>query len=394
MSTDRTTLHFLTCGHVDDGKSTLIGRLLHDIGVIPADQAANAMVDGAIDYSRLTDGLEDERSQGTTIDAAYRYFRFDGRHYRIADTPGHDQYVRNMAVAAANSDVALILIDGVHGLRAQTLRHARIAAFFGISQFVVAINKMDLLNYSAARFEEIAQSVRHALADVPGLNLTFIPVSALLGVNVAHASPAQTPWYKGPCVMDYLRMVDVKNPPLQGARLCVQSVIRFDDKRGLQGMLNGGALKVGDDVQVAPSGARANIAALYHSGKAVNNAQAGQAITLVLDGDVDSARGDVVHAHNAPLSCLDQFQGKLLWLDPALYQQSTVSALLKIHTHEQQAEVQIAAPSAANDNPIVAAEIFTALPIPFDAYSANRATGLFMFIEPGSERVLGVGIAA
>lgn len=391
--TDRTTLHFLTCGHVDDGKSTLIGRLLYDIGVIPDDQAKNAMVDGSIDYSRLTDGLEDERSQGITIDAAYRYFRYGGRHYRIADTPGHDQYVRNMAVAAANSDVALILIDGVHGPRAQTLRHARIAAFFGITQFVVAINKMDLVGYHAARFQSISDDVRKALADLSGLDLTFIPVSALLGVNVTQRSPELTPWYNGPSVMEYLAGVDVKHTHTHQARLPVQSVIRFGDKRGYQGLLTGGSIKTGDTLQVANAGTPVHVEALYHSGKPVNAVYAGQAITLVASEDVDVARGDVLCPPHAAMRSADTFAGRLLWLDPTLYKQDTVSALLKIHTHEEQAEVRLATPHSANDNPIVDATLFTALPIPFDSYATNRSTGLFMLIEPGSERVLGVGIA-
>lgn len=384
--TDRTTLHFLTCGHVDDGKSTLIGRLLYDVGAIPDDQAKGAMVNGALDYSRLLDGLEDERSQGITIDAAYRYFRFGGRHFRIADTPGHVQYVRNMAVAAANSDVALILVDAAHGVREQTVRHSKIAAFFGIRQFVIVANKMDLVGYSEERFKAIEADYRAKLAEYPDIEFSFIPVSAVLGDNVAKKS-ASTPWYKGDSLMDYLAKVQVKAQQLQGVRLPVQSVIRFDDRRGYQGMLNGGRVKTGDRLQVAGSTNTISISRIYHSGKQVEEVVAGQAVTLVTDDDVDIARGDVLYPAPAPINSSEVFVGSLLWLDPSFAGRGDVQCTLKIHNREEQVEVK----QGAVNGPIIDVCIYAALSVPLDLYVQNRMTGLFMLIEMESEKTIGVG---
>ena len=382
----RDTLHFLTCGHVDDGKSTLIGRLLYDVGAIPDDQAAGATVDGVLDYSRLLDGLEDERSQGITIDAAYRYFRFGGRHFRIADTPGHIQYVRNMAVAAANSDVALILVDGAHGVREQTIRHSKIAAFFGICQFVIVANKMDLVGYSEEKFKAIEKDYRSQMADVPNIDFTFIPVSAIAGDNVFKKS-TNMPWYKGESLMDYLSKVQVQITATQGVRLPVQSVIRYDDRRGYQGMLNGGVVKTGDRLQVAGTTSSITISRIFHSGKQVPEVSAGQAVTLVTDDDVDIARGNVLYPVNAPICSIESFVGSVLWLDPSFAGRGDVQCTLKIHNREEQVEVR----QGAVNGPIVDACIFSALPIPVDLYSQNRMTGIFMLIELETERTIGVG---
>ncbi len=382
----RDTLHFLTCGHVDDGKSTLIGRLLYDVGAIPDDQAAGATVDGALDYSRLLDGLEDERSQGITIDAAYRYFRFGGRHFRIADTPGHVQYVRNMAVAAANSDVALILVDAAHGVREQTIRHSKIAAFFGIRQFVIVANKMDLVGYSETKFKAIEKDYRDQMADVPNLTLTFIPVSAIAGDNVFKKT-TNMPWYKGEAMMDYLQKVQVQTSSMQGVRLPVQSVIRFEDRRGYQGMLNGGVVKEGDRLQVDGTGSSIGISRIYHSGKQVKEVSAGQAVTLVTDDDVDIARGNVLYPASAPITSTESFVGSVLWLDPSFAGRGDIQCTLKIHNREEQVEVR----QGAVNGPIVDTCIFAALPIPVDMYAHNRMTGIFMLIELETERAIGVG---
>ncbi len=380
------TLHFLTCGHVDDGKSTLIGRLLYDVGAIPDDQATGAMVNGALDYSRLLDGLEDERSQGITIDAAYRYFRFEGRHFRIADTPGHIQYVRNMAVAAANSDVALILVDGAHGVREQTIRHSKIAAFFGIRQFVVVANKMDLVGYVQDRFSVIEKEYRAQMADVSDVDFMFIPVSAIAGDNVFRKSSAM-PWYQGESLMDYLSKVQVRTTATQGVRLPVQSVIRYDARRGYQGMLNGGVVKTGDRLQVAGTASSIVVSRLFHSGRQVQDVRAGQAVTLVTDDDVDIARGNVLVPSHAPICSTESFVGSVLWLDPGFSGRGDVQCTLKIHNREEQVEVR----QGVVNGPIVDACIFSALPIPIDLYCQNRMTGLFMLIELETERTIGVG---
>ncbi len=386
--TDRQTLHFLTCGHVDDGKSTLMGRLLHDIGAIPDDQIAGAMVDGKLDFSRLTDGLEDERAQGITIDVAYRYFRYKGRAYRIADTPGHVQYTRNMAVAAANSDCAMILVDAAHGVREQTIRHSRIAAFFGIRHFVIAVNKMDRENYSEVRFKEIELDYRAKLGDLAaGLSLTFVPVSALQADNVIVRS-TKTSWYKGPVLIDYLANLEVPQQPAFGARLPVQSVIRVGDERGYQGMLSGGRVARGERIGIAGSSVSIPVTALYHSGKEVQEAFAGQAITLVTNDDVDLSRGNVLHGLSAPSAYIDAFTAQMLWIDPAFEQRDSVTGIIKIHNREEQVEVRNVSAAAS---PVMTVNVLSAAPLPLDVYAHHRPTGLFLLIDPENEKVIGVG---
>lgn len=385
----RNTLHFLTCGHVDDGKSTLMGRLLHDVGVVPDDQIKGAMVNGVLDYSRLTDGLEDERSQGITIDVAYRYFRHGGRNYRIADTPGHIQYIRNMAVAAANSDCALILVDASHGVREQTVRHSRIAAFFGIRDFVIVINKMDLVDYSETRAREIEADYRQQFGALDNLRITFIPVSAIGGDNITRKS-INTPWYKGPALLDYLAALAVPQEPQHGARFPIQYVTRItDETRGYLGMLTGGSLKIGDRVAIAGLSQTLPVTALYHSGKAVNDAQPGQAITLVTDEDVDLARGSVLSAREKPAAFVDSFSANLLWIDPVLAGRDAVQCLIKIHNREEQVEVQ----NIRTEGPITQANVLAASPLPLDPFTEHRATGLFLLIDQEAERVIGVGTA-
>lgn len=385
--THRQTLHFLACGHVDDGKSTLMGRLLYDIGVIPTDQVEGARVDGAVDFSRLTDGLEEERAQGITIDVAYRYFRYQGRHYRITDTPGHVQYTRNMAVAAANSDCALVLVDAAHGVREQTVRHSCIAGFFGIRDFVVAVNKMDLADYAEVRFREIEAQYRAVFnAEPQGVRLTFIPVSGLRGDNVLTRSAAM-PWYKGPSLMEYLAALEVEPPSVLGARLPIQSVIRIGDTRGYQGMLVDGAMKTGDQIGIAGSDATIRITALYHGGREVDEARPGQAVTLVTDAHADLSRGNVLYSLSAPVLCSDAFAARFLWLDPSYERQESVTGIIKIHHREEQAEVRV----RRSDGLMLDAAIYTAASVPVDLYARHRRTGLFLMIDPETEHAIGAG---
>lgn len=385
--TTRTTLHFLTCGHVDDGKSTLMGRLLYDMEAVPDDQVKGAMVDGVIDYSRLTDGLDDERSQGITIDVAYRYFRFNGRHYRIADTPGHIQYIRNMAVAAANSDCALILVDAAHGVREQTIRHSRISAFFGIKDFVIVINKMDLVNYSEDRFRAIEADYKKAFGPAPDMRITFIPVSAISGDNITKKS-ARTSWYKGPALLDHLEGLHVPAQAEHGFRLPIQYVSRLNDvTRGYLGMVVGGRVKVGDRLAIAGSPQTIPVTALYHSGKAVNDAGAGAAITLVTHDDADLSRGNVLCAQSHIVPVVDGFAAKLLWIDPAMAERDAVQGIIKIHNREEQAEVRV----IKKDDPITHVNVFAANPLPVDLYIHARTMGLFLLIDPENDKVLGVG---
>ena len=389
--TNKDTLHFLTCGHVDDGKSTLIGRLLYEIDAVPNDQLAGAMVDGELDYSRLTDGLEDERAQGITIDVAYRYFRHKGRHYRIADTPGHVQYTRNMAVAAVGSDVAMILVDASHGVREQTIRHSRIAALLGVKHFVIAVNKMDLVNYSQQTFEKIEAHYREALADVKGVNLSFIPVSAIAGDNVVSKSQSMD-WYAGPTLLEYLSSKEAEPPAQNGARLPVQSMVRLGEQRGYHGTLSGGPLAEGDLLNVARSGETVTIAELYHSGKSVQQVYAGQAITIIPVEDVDISRGAVLKPANQEMLVSDALRADVIWLDNQHASADSVQAMIKVHHREVQAEIEIERKADGGDNPVAKAKVFTATPLSVDAFDQNQATGLFLIILPETEATIGVGI--
>ena len=384
-------LRFLTCGHVDDGKSTLIGRLLYEIDAVPNDQLAGAMVDGEIDYSRLTDGLEDERAQGITIDVAYRYFRHAGRHYRIADTPGHVQYTRNMAVAAVGTDVAMILVDASHGVREQTIRHSRICALLGVKHFVVVANKMDLVDYSQATFNEIEAHYRKALADVEGVSLTFIPVSAIAGDNVVSKSQAMD-WYGGPTLLEYLSTKEAEPLAQNGARLPIQSMVRLGEQRGYHGTLTGGSFKVGDKLSVARSNEAVTIAELYHSGKSVQEVHAGQAITVVPVEDVDISRGAVLKPADQDMPVSDALLADVIWLDNRFAEQENIQCVVKVHHREVQAEVEVLEKASGEGNPVAKTKIFTATPLSVDAFADNQATGLFLVISPETETTIGVGI--
>lgn len=388
------TLHFLTCGHVDDGKSTLIGRLLYEINAIPDDQLAGAMVDGKLDYSRLTDGLEDERAQGITIDVAYRYFRHDGRHFRIADTPGHVQYTRNMAVAAVGSECALILVDASHGVREQTIRHSRIAALLGVRHFCIVVNKMDLVQYSQKTFEDIEQHYRTALKDVEGISLTFIPVSAIAGDNLVTAGENMS-WYHGKTLLECLSTLDfsTKSTATKGsARLPIQSMVRLGEQRGYHGLLSGGSFKVGEKLSVARSGETVTIAELYHSGKQVQEVCAGQAITLVPVEDVDISRGSVLKPADVDMPVSDGLIADVIWLDSNFANVENLQAIIKVHHREVQAEIEVIRLADGGDNPVAKTKIFTATPLSIDAFADNPSTGLFLIIWPETEATIGVGI--
>jgi sulfate adenylyltransferase large subunit len=386
----RNSLYFLACGHVDDGKSTLMGRLLFDIGAIPDDQICEAMVKGELDYSLLTDGLEDERSQGITIDVAYRYFRHKGRAYRIADTPGHVQYTRNMAVAAADSDVAVILVDAAHGVREQTLTHSHIAAFFGIRTFLIVVNKMDLVGFDEANFRYVSDLFRRAFnrdyfGEEP--SFSFIPVCATEGDNVTSLSP-RTPWYRGLTLLEGLEQAKAAIAQENGLRLPVQYVIRTKSgTRGYQGMLTGGKITVGDNLHVTGTPRSVTVKAVYHGGREVGEASNGQAVTVMIDDDMDLARGSVLFAGNAPMNLLDAFPAQILWIEPNRLAQKRVRARLKIHTRDAQVEVE----NLGASGPLMSASISAESMLPVDAFETNKSTGLFILTDQESEKVIGVG---
>lgn len=314
-------LKFITCGSVDDGKSTLIGHILYDAKLLYADQEKALELDskvgstgGAIDYSLLLDGLMAEREQGITIDVAYRYFTTDHRSFIVADTPGHEEYTRNMAVGASFADLAVILVDASQGLLVQTRRHARICALMGIRHFVFAVNKMDLVGYSEARFRAIEEDIKKLSTELSLGNDVAIPVSATVGDNVTVHSD-KMPWYSGPVLLEHLENVDVSDVQEQGFYLPVQRVCRPDHTfRGFQGQIEAGTLSVGDNVRTLPSGEQAHIKAIYIGNKAVQQAQQGDPVNVQLDKEVDVSRGCVLE-NGADLKVADTLKTTLLWMD-------------------------------------------------------------------------------
>ncbi|MBE2292599.1 MAG: sulfate adenylyltransferase subunit CysN [Xanthomonadales bacterium] len=324
---DKPLLRFITCGSVDDGKSTLIGRLLHEskrlfddqLAALEADSRRHGTQDGRIDYALLLDGLAAEREQGITIDVAYRYFDTDKRKFIVADCPGHEQYTRNMATGASTADLAVVLVDARKGLLPQTRRHSYIVSLLGIGQVVLAVNKMDLVGYDRALFEGIAAGYRELAAQLGIARVQAIPLSALEGDNLLQRSP-NTPWYDGPALLPHLEAVDAGDRGAAGSlRLPVQWVNRpHQDFRGFAGTIACGQVAPGDEVVVLPSARRSKVAqVLGPGGDPLPRAGAGQAVTLTLADEIDVGRGDVIAAASDPPPVADQFAAHILWMGDA-----------------------------------------------------------------------------
>lgn len=314
-------LKFITCGSVDDGKSTLIGHILYDAKLLYADQEKALELDskvgsrsGKIDYSLLLDGLMAEREQGITIDVAYRYFTTDNRSFIVADTPGHEEYTRNMAVGASFADLAVILIDASQGVLVQTRRHARICKLMGIRYFVFAVNKMDLVNYSESRFNEIVAQI-DALKQELGLeNITIIPLSATEGDNVTTHSE-NIPWYTGKPLLEYLETVDIASDTEEGFYMPVQRVCRPNHTfRGFQGQIESGSISVGDAITTLPSNETATVKGILVTDKETTSAKQGQPVTITLDREVDVSRGCVL-VKNTDIGVYKKLTVSLLWMD-------------------------------------------------------------------------------
>ena len=408
---DKSLLRFLTCGSVDDGKSTLIGRLLYDSQLVLDDQLASLRQESrnrtigeeGIDFSLLVDGLSAEREQGITIDVAYRFFSTGRRKFIVADTPGHEQYTRNMATGASNADLALVLIDARKGMLTQTRRHSFILSLIGVKHVVLVVNKIDLVDYDEAVFERIVGEYR-AFAEPLGFStLAAMPVSALRGDNILKPSP-NTPWFKGMPLVPYLETIEVsEDHSAQKFRFPVQWVNRPDlDFRGFSGTIATGAVAVGDEVLIASSRKPAVIRRIVAMDGDLDRAMAGQAVTLVLDREVDISRGDVLsHAGETP-DYSNQFQARLVWMhdEPAFQGRSY---LLKIGTQvvpatitdlRYRTNVNTLEQSAATKidlNEVATVTIATDKPIAFDPYAANGVTGGFILIDRLSNATLGAG---
>jgi bifunctional enzyme CysN/CysC len=405
-------LRFITCGSVDDGKSTLIGRLLFESKNLFDDQMSALARDSRrhgtqgedFDYALLLDGLDAEREQGITIDVAYRYFSTDKRSYIVADCPGHEQYTRNMATGASTADLAIVLVDARKGLLTQTRRHTYIAALFGIRHVVLAVNKMDLVDYSREAFEEIANDYR-ALARTLGIErVTAIPMSGLKGDNVVARSGA-TAWYDGPALLEFLDTVEIGTGGAQdlGFRMPVQWVCRpSQDFRGFAGQVVAGRVRVGDAVASTSSGQRSKVKSLAIGDRAVDSAFDGQSVMLTLEDEIDVSRGDVLAAADTPPPVSDQFGCHLLWMGdhPLLPGRTywlklgsrTVSAVVTeirykadINTQEHIAAKRLELNEVAN------VHLSLDQPIAFEAHGDNRLLGSFILIDRQSFATVACG---
>ena len=394
-------LRFITCGSVDDGKSTLIGRLLHDSQELFADQLA-ALADDSrrhgtqgdgIDYALLLDGLEAEREQGITIDVAYRFFGTDKRKFIVADCPGHEQYTRNMATGASTADAAVVLVDARKGLLAQTRRHSYIVALLGIRNVVLAVNKLDLVDYDRDTFERIEREYRELAAQLGMDNVHAVPLSALNGDNLLQRS-ARTPWYHGSTLLEWLEDVDaVHARDDAGFRLPVQWVNRPNqDFRGFSGTISSGRVQPGDDVVVLPSGQRSKVARIVIAEGDLATAGAGQAITLTLADEVDASRGDVIAAASQPPQVADQFAAHVLWMGETpllpgrayLLKSGTRTVNATVTEIKHRIDVNTQAPLAARNldlNEVGACNLSLDQPIAFEPYADDRTLGGFILID-------------
>jgi len=409
---EKDLLRFITCGSVDDGKSTLIGRLLYDsqlifedhLAALEKDSATAGTTGGDIDFALLVDGLAAEREQGITIDVAYRFFTTDKRKFIVADTPGHEQYTRNMATGASTAELAVILIDARKGVLTQTRRHSYIVSLMGIRDVVLAVNKMDLVDFAPEVFEKIVHEYREFAAQLGIDSVTAIPISALEGDNVVTKSE-RTPWYDGPALLPHLELAqparDAVHKPF---RLPVQWVNRPNlDFRGYSGTIVGGRVRPGDEVIALPSGVRSKVARIVTHDGDLAEAVAGQAVTLTLEDEIDVSRGDVLCAADAPAGVTDQFAAHVLWMNEHALIPGR-QYLLRIGTAQLPAQVteikhkinvnslEHIAGKHVDLNEVAFCNLALDHAVPFDPYADNRDTGGFILIDRMTNVTVGCGM--
>ncbi len=403
-------LKFITCGSVDDGKSTLIGHMLYDAKLLFADQQRALELEsrvgsraGKIDYSLLLDGLVAEREQGITIDVAYRYFTTEHRSFIVADTPGHEEYTRNMAVGASFADLAVILVDASQGVLTQTRRHTRICSLMGIKHFVFAINKMDLVHYEKTTYDKIEKNIRVLLAEFDYKTAAMIPVSATEGDNITEPSE-RMPWYKGPALLPYLETIDVHEDPAEtGFTMPVQRVCRPDHTfRGFQGQVESGRVAVGDRVTVLPSGETAAVSTIHRGFDEVPEVSTGMAATIQLDSEIDVSRGCVL-VKDAEECVSSLFEATLLWMDDTVLMEGR-NYLLKIGTQRVPATVmRIKYKIDVNTgeelhadtiykNEIARCDLSVSTRIVFDRFAKNNALGSLILIDRVSHMTAACGV--
>ncbi|OYV53405.1 MAG: adenylyl-sulfate kinase [Rhodospirillales bacterium 20-60-12] len=409
----KSLLRFITCGSVDDGKSTLIGRLLYDSKMIFEDQLAALEADSKhlgtqgqnIDFALLVDGLAAEREQGITIDVAYRFFATEKRKFIVADTPGHEQYTRNMITGASTADLAVILIDARKGVLTQTRRHSYLAQLIGIRHIVLAVNKMDLVDYDQATYESILADYRNFAAGIGIHSFTPIPISGFIGDNITSRS-ANMPWYDGPCLMTHLESVEVDSTADQAKpfRMAVQWVNRPNlDFRGYSGQISSGRIRQGDLLRVLPSGKTSRLSRIVTFDGDLDEAVAGQSVTLCLADDIDCSRGDVLSVADEPPQIADQFEATIVWMaeEPMLAGRTywlklgTQMVGATIQAPKYQINVNTLEHRAAKTlelNAIGVASLTTDKPIVFEPYSENHDFGGFILIDKMSNATVAAGM--
>jgi bifunctional enzyme CysN/CysC len=409
---EKPIIRLVTCGSVDDGKSTLIGRLLVETNSVPDDtvdsaktvrRSGSTIKAGEIDFSLLTDGLEAEREQGITIDVAYRSMNLlNGRRLIIADAPGHEQYTRNMAVAASRADIALVLIDATRGIRTQTLRHLTICSLMGVTKIAVVVNKLDGVGYSENVFKEIQEGLKGTIERLDIDNIHFVPVSALAGDNVVYGTE-NMPWYQGSTLLEYIQEWDVEDSGENLPRLGVQMISRAENFRGVAGTIVGGKFAVGDEVTVLPSKKSASISRISAFDGDLEAAEDGRAVTLVLEPDIDATRGDVIELSAKATSPADRFAATVVWLGendlihsksyflisgstqvPAIVTQ--IRHVLNINNGEHDAT------RVLKTNEIGVVEVATDAPIALAPYKQNRFKGNFILVDRATMNTVGAGM--
>ena len=411
-------IKFLTAGNVDDGKSTLIGRLLHDTDSLYQDQidevkkSTDKSFDGDLDFSLFLDGLASERAQKITIDVAYRYFSYQGKKFIIADAPGHEQYTRNMAVAAANSDTIIILIDATKGVKTQTIRHSYIAHLFGIKNVIVAVNKMDLVNFDYDVFDNIKKTYLEKTANLNFDDIYFVPIAAMLGENIVTKSKLIS-WYHGKTIIEYLLNSEVKKHGQDLLRFQVQNIIKHESNRYYQGLLSDGEVSVGDEIMIYPAKRSAKISKIVHSQKEVQSAKSGNSISVILDQDIDLDRGGlIVNSDNRPYFA-NHFSGYLIWFSADEFRAKDAKEFfIKINHNDLRARISdinhiidINNISNIDDpkeyqhqtiflNQIANVNLSLSQETAFDLFKANKNTGSFLLIDKISNETVACGVIA
>lgn len=409
---EKPIIRLVTCGSVDDGKSTLIGRLLVETDSVPDDtvdaaksvrRSGSTIKSGEIDFSLLTDGLEAEREQGITIDVAYRSMNLlNGRRLIIADAPGHEQYTRNMAVAASRADIALVLVDATRGIRTQTLRHLTICSLMGVTKIAVVINKLDGVDYSEKVFKDIQEGLKETIERLEISNVQFVPVSALAGDNVVYGTE-KMPWYQGPTLLEYIQEWDVQDSGENLPRLHVQMISRAENFRGVAGTIIGGSFSVGDEVAVLPSKKTAKIGQISTFDGNLQAAEDGKAVTLVLEPDVDATRGDVIELASKASTPADRFASTIVWLGETDLIQSKSYFLISGSTQVPAIVTNIRhvlninngehdAARVVKTNEIGVVEIATDSPIALVPYKQNRFKGNFILVDRATMNTVGAGM--